>query len=201
MQQWRFLKPELPQFVMPAFAGMTTKKYGPTGAWHDARLCARARAGRQSRPLNFLVCTVMAAQFSEFVSEHAALALAFAGVTVALLYTELSRLTRGYKAITPAQLTALINHENALVIDIRASAEFEKGHIVGAKNLTPSQFDPENKVLAKVKELPVVLVCRTGITVSAPAKRLLKAGFSRVHVLDGGIAAWQQAELPLTRGK
>lgn len=143
----------------------------------------------------------MAVQLSEFVTEHAALAFAFAGVTVALVYTELSRLTRGYKAISPAQLTQLINQENALVIDIRASAEFEKGHITGARNMTPSQFDPENKVLAKVRDLPVVLVCRTGITVSAPAKRLVKAGFSRVHVLEGGIAAWQQAELPLARGK
>ncbi|MDX2300873.1 MAG: rhodanese-like domain-containing protein, partial [Xanthomonadaceae bacterium] len=101
----------------------------------------------------------------------------------------------------PAQVTDLINRENALVVDIRALADFEKGHIVGARHMVLSQFDPENKALAKVKDLPVVLVCRTGITVAGAAKRLVKAGFSRVHVLDGGIAAWQQADLPLARGK
>lgn len=138
---------------------------------------------------------------ASFVSSHLALVLAFVGVTGGLIFTELSRLTRGYRAIGPAQLTELINRENALVVDIRALADYEKGHIVGAKHMVLSQFDPENKVLAKVKDLPVVLVCRTGVTVSGAAKRLIKAGFSRVHVLEGGIAAWQQADLPLARGK
>src|SRR3546814_4730554 len=112
----------------------------------------------------------MAVQLSEFVTEHAALAFAFAGVTVALVYTEFSRLTRGYKAIGPAQLTQLINQENALVIDVRASAEFEKGHITGARNMAPSESGPENTVRAKVKDLPVEMVCRTGSTESARAQ-------------------------------
>lgn len=143
----------------------------------------------------------MVATLSSFAAAHTALVLAFVAVTGALIYTELARLTRGYRAIGPAQVTDLINRENALVVDIRALADFEKGHIVGARHMVLSQFDPENKALAKVKDLPVVLVCRTGITVAGAAKRLVKAGFSRVHVLDGGIAAWQQADLPLARGK
>lgn len=143
----------------------------------------------------------MVATLSSFAAAHTALVLAFVAVTGALIYTELARLTRGYRAISPAQVTDLINRENALVVDIRALADFEKGHIVGARHMVLSQFDPENKALAKVKDLPVVLVCRTGITVAGAAKRLVKAGFSRVHVLDGGIAAWQQADLPLARGK
>ena len=59
------------------------------------------------------------------------LSLALAGITLALVYTEVMRLFRGYKAVSPAQLTELINRENALVVDLRAQAEFEKGHIIG----------------------------------------------------------------------
>ncbi len=143
----------------------------------------------------------MPSTLSSFLTDHIALVLAFGAVSGALIYTELARLTRGYRGVSPAQLTELINRENALVVDIRAIADFEKGHIVGSRHMVLSQFDPENKTLAKVKDLPVVLVCRTGVTVSGAAKRLLKAGFSRVHVLEGGIAAWQQADLPLARGK
>jgi len=143
----------------------------------------------------------MSATLASFIATHTALVLAFVAVTGALIYTELARFTRGYRAVSPAQVTDLINRENALVVDIRALADFEKGHIVGSRHMVLSQFDPENKVLAKVKELPVVLVCRTGMTVTGAAKRLVKAGFGRVHVLEGGIAAWQQADLPLTRGK
>ena len=33
------------------------------------------------------------------------------------------------------------------------------------------------------------------------AKKLKKAGFEQVYWLDGGIAAWQQADLPLVKGR
>src|SRR3546814_1776799 len=72
------------------------------------------------------------------------------------------QLFRGYKTLRPAGLTALINRDNALVVDLRPMADFEKGHIPGSKNVQMSQFDPENKQLASAKSLPVVLVCKTG---------------------------------------
>lgn len=136
-----------------------------------------------------------------FVGQNTLLSLAFAGLTVALIYTELARLFRGYKAWTPAQLTALINRDNALVIDLRAQSDFEKGHIVGSRNLSLSQFEPDNKLLAKAKEQPVALICAAGMASGGAARKLVKAGFTQVGVLDGGIAAWQQASLPLAKGR
>lgn len=129
------------------------------------------------------------------------LSLLLAALTVAIIVNEILRLTRGFKTLRPAEATALINRENALVIDLRAIADFEKGHIPGSKNVLMSQFDPENKQLAPAKALPVVLVCKTGQSANDAAKRLRKAGFSQVFVLDGGIAGWQQADLPLVKGR
>lgn len=129
------------------------------------------------------------------------LSLLLAALTVAIIVNEILRLTRGFKTLRPAEATALINRENALVIDLRAIADFEKGHIPGSKNVLMSQFDPENKQLAPAKALPVVLVCKTGQTANDAAKRLRKAGFSQVFVLDGGITGWQQADLPLVKGR
>jgi len=137
----------------------------------------------------------------EFIGNHPILTLAFVGIGIALIANEIQRLTRGYRAISPAELTRLINREDALVIDVSAINDYEKGHITGSKHVAMSQFDPENKTLAKVKDLPVVVVCRTGMQSGPAAKRLVKAGFSKVYWLDGGIAAWQQADLPLARGK
>jgi len=136
-----------------------------------------------------------------FAGRHPYLAMALAGLTLAILYNEFAQLFRGYKALRPAQLTALINRDNALVVDLSAAPEFEKGHIAGSRNLAQSQFDPEHKQLAPAKALPVVAVCRTGQPSAAAAARLKKAGFSQVYWLDGGIAAWQQAGLPLVRGR
>ena len=137
----------------------------------------------------------------DFASRHALLAILLAVITVALAYTEIARLFRSYKVLRPAGLTALINRENALVVDLSASSEFEKGHIPGSKNVQPSQFDPENKQLAAAKALPVVAVCRTGQASANAAKRLKQAGFEQVYWLDGGILAWQQADLPLVKGR
>lgn len=137
----------------------------------------------------------------DFAQQHLLLSIAFAGLTLALVVTEVARLFRGFKGVSPAELTRLINHEQALVLDLRGQGEFDKGHILGSKHLLPSQVDPESKLLAKAKESPVVLVCAMGNSASTAAEKLVKAGFKRVYVLDGGIGAWQGASLPLARGK
>ena len=136
-----------------------------------------------------------------FAGRHPILLLALAGLTLAIILNELASLVRGVKGVGPAALTALINRDNALVVDLRPQADFEKGHIPGSKNVQMSQFDPENKQLTAARALPVVLVCKTGQTAGTAAGRLHKAGFERVYVLDGGIGAWQQADLPLVKGR
>ena len=136
-----------------------------------------------------------------FAGRNLVYVIAIVVLTVAIIANELSRIFRGYKALRPAEVTRLINQENALVVDLRAIADYQKGHIAGARNVLMSQFDPESKQLASAKALPIVLVCQNGVTVDGAAKRLKKAGFERIHVLEGGITAWQQAELPLVKGK
>lgn len=140
-------------------------------------------------------------EIAAFAARHQMLSLALGGLTLALIGNELAGLFRGYKAVVPADLTALVNRENALVVDLRPIADFEKGHVPGAKNVQMSQFDPENRTLVAARSLPVVLVCKAGQASGDAAKRLRKAGFEQVFVLDGGIGAWQQAGLPLARGR
>jgi rhodanese-related sulfurtransferase len=137
----------------------------------------------------------------EFVGNHTMLVLLFFAVLVAWVGSEVSRLFRGYREVTPGALTLMINRESPLVVDLSSSQDFEKGHIPGARHVPLSQFDPENKDLAKVKELPVAVYCKNGTTSAQAASRLVKAGFQRVFWLGGGLAAWQQADLPLVRGR
>jgi rhodanese-related sulfurtransferase len=140
-------------------------------------------------------------QLQAFVASSPMLSLALAGLTVAIIVNEVARLFRGYKSLRPGELTSLINRDNALVVDLSATGDFEKGHIPGSRNVTPSQFDPESKMLSAAKALPVVMVCRSGQASGSAAKRLKKAGFENVYSLEGGIAAWQAADLPLVKGR
>ena len=136
-----------------------------------------------------------------FAGRHPYLSLGLAGITVALVYNELAGRLSGVRRLNPAQLTGLINRDNALVVDLRPAADFQKGHVAGSKNVQMSQFDPENKQLAPARALPVVLVCKAGESASTAAKRLRKAGFQNVNLLEGGIQAWQAADLPLVKGR
>lgn len=137
----------------------------------------------------------------EFIGNHPILSMAFFGLLLAVVIGEAGRLLRGYKELTPAELTRLINGENALVVDVSPQPDFEKGHITGARHVAMSQFDPEHKDLAKVKDRPVVVLCRNGQTSAGAAARLVKAGFAKVYTLAGGVGAWIVADLPLVKGK
>ncbi|MEO8672400.1 MAG: rhodanese-like domain-containing protein [Tahibacter sp.] len=137
----------------------------------------------------------------DFFAHHQFLSLAFVGVLVAVIANEVSQFTKGYREVTPGELTMLINRENALLVDLSPQADFEKGHIPGARHVALAQFDPEHKDLVKVKDLPVAIVCKAGQNAGAAASRLHKAGFKRVYVLGGGTASWVAADLPLAKGK
>ena len=137
----------------------------------------------------------------EFIGNHPVLSLGMVAITVALIYNELSRFTQGFKSVTPAQLTHLINRQNALLVDVSPINDYEKGHIPGAKHVALSQLDAENPALSKVRALPVAICCRSGVSSVQAAKRLVKDGFEHVYNLEGGVSAWQRAELPLVSGK
>jgi len=136
-----------------------------------------------------------------FAGRNPMLSAALVGLTVAIIVTEVRRLFRGYKGLKPGELTQLINAGDAVLVDLSASGDFEKGHIAGSRNAQASAFGPEHKLVAAAKQRPVVLVCRSGNASETAAKVLKKAGFEQVFVLEGGIPAWQQADLPLVKGR
>ena len=137
----------------------------------------------------------------EFIGNHAALVALFAILLLALIAMQIAELFSKTRELTPAGLTLLINRENPLLIDLSSISEFEKMHVPGARHVAMSQFDPENKDLAKAKELPVVVMDKDGRGNSVKAaQRLVKAGFVKVHTLGGGVLAWQAAQLPVAKG-
>lgn len=137
----------------------------------------------------------------QFANNHLLLCGAFVALILALLVSQVMLALRKYKALSPAGLTQLINRETPLLIDLSASADFEKMHVPGARNVAPSQFDPEHKDLAKARELPVVVMDKDGRGMDNAAQRLIKAGFLKVYTLQGGVLAWKAADLPTAKGK
>jgi rhodanese-related sulfurtransferase len=140
-------------------------------------------------------------RFLEFVSNHPALWSLLIILLVAWAFVELRARARGSVNLGTFEFTRELNSGNALLIDLRPGADFDKGHIRGARHLTPSQVDAGARELVKYKDSAVLIYCQNGISSVDVAEKLLKAGYAKVYSLKGGIAAWIQDQLPLERGK
>jgi rhodanese-related sulfurtransferase len=101
-------------------------------------------------------------------------------------------------ALTPAEATLKINRDEAVVIDVRDTAEWNAGRIPGARHIAMDQLAKRLPELEKFKERPVVIYCATGNRSASACGVLKKAGFTLVFNLDGGLPAWREANLPVT---
>ena len=78
--------------------------------------------------------------------------------------------------------------EGAILVDVRSRAEFDSGHLPGARNVPLPELGGKLKSLGE-KDKPIVLYCASG-TRSAMARSVLKGqGFSQVFNL-GSMARW-----------
>ena len=88
-------------------------------------------------------------------------------------------------SVSTLQATLLINQQNALVLDVREGAEYEKGHMLNARNIALGELESRAAEIEK----------HSGRAATA----LRKQGFEQVFTLSGGIGAWRQAGLPLEK--
>ncbi len=139
-------------------------------------------------------------QLSEFILNNLLLFAALAVVMVMLIKAELDHQANRGSFLSPSMAIRLMNnHSDALVLDIRTAADFKNGHIKGAKNVPLSDFAGSVDGLKADKSEPVLIYCNSGSTVSRAIKLLKKAGFEKVNNLEGGIAAWKEANMPLSK--
>lgn len=116
-----------------------------------------------------------------------------------LIGAELLPRLRGIINVNPLQALQLINHQDALVLDIREANEYKEGHIPEARHLPLSKLKERLSELQKFKSRPIIVYCRAGARSSSACALLKKNGFATVHNLSGGLPAWQNANLPVTR--
>lgn len=135
---------------------------------------------------------------SQFIINHWQLWLLFIVVLFLTFLNELFTQKNKAKELSPQAAVDQINNENAIIIDIRDKEAFKKGHIIDAINAKSDDF--EQQKMEKYKNKPIILVCERGLQTPALAKKIRTQGYEPL-VLSGGIAAWQNADLPLVKGK
>lgn len=138
-------------------------------------------------------------QLFEFIGNHLLLATAFVLATTLLVGNEIMLKLRGFQGVIPAKAVLLVNQQDAQIIDVRDATSFNKGHIAAAFNAPLDQLVKGTKGLKADKSKPAVVACENGQSASRAAVLLKAAGFNELYTLKGGITAWREDKLPLTR--
>lgn len=133
-----------------------------------------------------------------FVLGHWELFVALAVTVGMILYVEMFAHGRGTRRAGPHAATALISHEDAVVLDIREDSEYRGGHILNSLHIPLSQLKGRLSELDRLKGRTVIVSCRSGHRSGRACAMLRRQGFEKVYNLDGGVLAWQNANLPLT---
>ena len=134
-----------------------------------------------------------------FITENMMLILTAMAALVMLMWPPLSRKIYGIKEVGPLEATQLINHHEAVVLDVREDREVAEGMIPGSKHIALGQVGSRLHELERFKNRPVVISCRSGARSAGACRILRKNGFEQVYNLAGGILAWQQANMPLEK--
>tara|TARA_B100000927_G_scaffold232921_1_gene193122 strand:- start:1801 stop:2205 length:405 start_codon:yes stop_codon:yes gene_type:complete len=115
-------------------------------------------------------------------------------VTIFLLINASSK--KGGRKITPQNLISLANDDNAFVIDLRDSEQFQSGHITGSINIPFLNLNKRSNEIPQDKEA-VILVCEMGSVSPNAGEILMKEGYKDLLILKGGINEWRLQNLPL----
>lgn len=105
----------------------------------------------------------------------------------------------GAGGINPTEAVQLINHEKAVVVDVCSPQEYASGHVAGAKNVPLQDLESRLSNVAKNKNVPLVLVCASGMRSRRAVAIARKLGYENAHSLNGGIGAWRSANLPVDK--
>lgn len=139
-------------------------------------------------------------QLVEFIGNHPYLATAWVVLFFLLIYSYVVSFFSPLQEISTHEATRQINKEDAVVLDIRPTAEFKKGHILGATQIpAESVTKGDFSKLEKFKDKPIIVVCPMGMSAKRTAMQMLKAGFAKVSVLKGGMGSWQGEGLPVKK--
>jgi rhodanese-related sulfurtransferase len=135
----------------------------------------------------------------EFIVNNIGYVALWIGSGALLLWPEISRLAGASGEVGTLDATRLMNQGSTLILDVRDGAEYASGHLPRARHIPLNELSKRMDEIGKYKDKPVLVTCKTGPRGGAATRMLKQAGFTAVYQLKGGLAAWQQASLPVEK--
>ncbi len=137
-------------------------------------------------------------QFFEFIANNWFLFLALIIILTLLGMNMIRPKLLGFKEVKPNEVVQLINREDAVILDVRDSSDFEKGHILNAHHIPFGLLEERLHEIEQFKASPLVVYCEAGQQSARAGAILQKQGFTSVYKLSGGLLAWKSASFPLS---
>ncbi|PKY10695.1 sulfurtransferase [Acidithiobacillus marinus] len=141
----------------------------------------------------------MEAKLLTFAQAQWPLLLVAVALIVMIFKGPLTRKAAGISEVDAKAAVQLINHEEAVVIDVREQNEWAQGHLPGARHIPLGDLPKYMKELEKHRGHHVICQCASGMRSARAAASLKKAGFDKIYSLKGGIGAWRSAGLPVEK--
>ena len=117
-----------------------------------------------------------------------------------LIWPLLNRLSAGGVAQVGAlEAVQLMNRRDAVVLDVRNTAEFAAGHIPNARNIPFAELTDRLRELEKLKSRPIIVTGQAGSHAAKVCTALKKIGITDVFALRGGLNGWVEASLPVEK--
>ena len=134
-----------------------------------------------------------------FISNHPLLIMGLIAIVGLIIWTEFSRATRKYKMVSTNEAVQLMNRDNTVVLDVREDSEIRDGKIKGARHIPLAKLKTRIAELEACKAQPLLVYCRSGNRSAHACSVLTQEGFTDVYNLNGGVSAWETANLPLSK--
>jgi rhodanese-related sulfurtransferase len=97
-------------------------------------------------------------------------------------------------SLPPERVAELLERGDVEVIDVRASSEWEAGHVPGVRHVELDRLSARAETIDKGR--PVVFQCRGGSRSEMVAAAFRESGWDAYN-MDGGLRAWAERGLPL----
>lgn len=116
-----------------------------------------------------------------------------------LLWQTFARGAGARNEIGTVEATRLINRNDAFLLDLRETSEYEGERLPNALQLPLSQLEGRAKELTRYVKRPVIAYGGRANRARLATRALEKLGFGEIFVLKGGLRAWKDAGLPVER--
>ena len=136
-------------------------------------------------------------RFFEFTINHWDLFLALFIILAMMVGGPILRRIRGYHEVDTNGAVQLMNHQDAVVLDVREESELKDGMILNSIHIPLGSVESRINEIADYKDRTVLVNCRSGHRSNSACVKLRKHGFANVYNLKGGIMAWKSANLPI----